>query len=159
MTAPHISTSAASNWESELAVRNLAARYSLALTRRDFDTLRDCFTDDATWQTSGPFERSIRGRDAFISFVQEGQEGFEFLIQHIGGGLIEINGDTGTGQWSVTETGRSLDGLSGLTSMGIYHDRYQREHGAWKFAARHYSALWWSNIVPDGTSFRDPFAD
>lgn len=158
MNALRNSTSEVSELQSELAIRNLAARYSLALTHRDFDTLKDCFTEDAIWQTSGPFERTIHGCDAFISFVRAGQESFEFLIQQVGGGLIEISGDTGTGQWSVTEIGRSLDGLSGMTSMGIYHDRYRREGDVWKFATRHYSALFWSSIVPDGASFRDAVA-
>ena len=66
---------------------------------------------------------------------------WEFMVQTIHPGTVEVNGDQATGRTYVHEFGRFRDGTS-HTNYAIYHDRYERTGAGWKFAERTYEILY-----------------
>jgi len=61
----------------------------------------------------------------------------EFLIQTTHPGTIKLDGDSASGRAYLQELIRTGDGRSEL-NFAIYHDRYQRTDGGWKFTERVY---------------------
>jgi ketosteroid isomerase-like protein len=134
----------------ELEIRTLVARYAEAVTRRDADAWGRTWAEDGEWQLIG---RKARGRDDLVKLWLELMGGLEFVCQLPAGGIIDIDGDTGRGRWQITEHGR-FGGGSPLLNVGLYHDRYVRENGRWRFEFRRFDPLYMGapdmsgNLVP-----------
>ncbi len=58
-------------------------------------------------------------------------------MQNTHPGTIQLDGDTATGRAYIQKLARARDGRQGL-NYAIYHDRYQRTSGGWKFTERVY---------------------
>ena len=67
--------------------------------------------------------------------------GFPFVVQMPADGLVELGGDEARGRFYLTEHGRGPDGTALLT-LGVYHDRYQRDPDGWRFAERRFHAMY-----------------
>jgi hypothetical protein len=61
----------------------------------------------------------------------------EFLVQTTHAGVIELDGDTASGRAYMQEVLRTRDGHAEV-NYAIYHDRYRRTAGGWKFTERVY---------------------
>lgn len=122
----------------ELAVRNLVARYSDAVNRRDAATWGPTWTEKAEWSLMGS---STVGRDEIVALWEKLMSGFPFVMQLVHSGTVELSGDSGEGCWYLTEISRGPDGTPNA-AIGVYHDRYLRENGAWCFARRRFDILY-----------------
>jgi len=122
----------------EGGVRDLVSRYCDALARGDREAWAATWADDGEWELLG--ERT-RGRDRIVARWDELIAGLSFIVQLAHTGLIEIDGDAGTGRWSITEQGQLGNG-KGMLNIGIYDDEYVRRNGTWYFARRRFSALY-----------------
>jgi ketosteroid isomerase-like protein len=107
-----------------------------AVMMRDFDRVEAQFTPDAAmrWPHIG---KEFVGRDAIRAGIEWGQGLWEFFVQNVHPGTIQLDGDTATGRAYIHEFGRMRDGSSHL-NYALYHDRYERTLEGWKFAERVY---------------------
>ena len=110
-------------------IRQLAARYAIALDRRDFDALVALFVDDVR---AG---RDSFGRDALkAGFVSQMRE-MEFSILNVGTHQIDLlDGDHATGH--VYCKGEVQDGARLIHQAIRYDDTYERRGGHWLFVKR-----------------------
>ena len=122
----------------ELAIRNLVARYSDAVNRRDAGAWGATWADNGEWLLMG---QSTRGRDNIVAFWEKLMQGFPFVMQLVHSGTVEVDGDRGLGRLYLTEISKSPDGTAG-SSVGVYHDRFVREQGEWRFAQRQFNLLY-----------------
>ena len=123
---------------SEFAIRNLVARYSEAVTRRNEARFAETWAEDAQWHIIG---NHATGRDDIVALWKKLIAGFPFIAQLLHGGHIEVDGDTARGGWTITEVGQGVDG-SALYSLGLYRDEYCCRDGVWRFANRTFEALY-----------------
>lgn len=125
---------------SELAIRNLVARYSDAVIRSDGDDWRACWHLDAVWQL-GPGRHE--GLDAAYAQWQTLMGLFEHVWQLPQHGWVEIDasGDRARGRWYVNEYGQRAGSFEPTFSFGVYHDVYERRDASWKFASRRFDIL------------------
>jgi hypothetical protein len=65
-------------------------------------------------------------------------------------GYIRLDGDTASGRAYIHEIIRLRDGGSHL-NYAIYHDRYQRTSGGWKFTERFYEVRYLDTSPLTGT--------
>ena len=72
-------------------------------------------------------------------FLEELFSHWEGLFQAAHSGRVWVDGDSGTGQWYITEFGQR-DGEE-LRVGGVYRDQYARIDGRWVFAKRHFDVL------------------
>jgi hypothetical protein len=69
---------------------------------------------------------------------------WDYFVQTVHPGTIQLDGDTAVGRSYVAEFGRLRDGIGSLRdgssylNYSVYHDRYQRTSAGWKFADRVY---------------------
>nr|WP_296070353.1 nuclear transport factor 2 family protein [uncultured Actinoplanes sp.] len=107
-----------------------------AVMTRDYDRFAALFTADGAWRMPHvPIE--IVGRAALREGVERLQGFWEFFVQTVHPGVIELAGDTATGRAYVAEFGRLRDGSS-HSNYAIYHDRYVRTPDGWRFQERVY---------------------
>lgn len=121
-------------------IRQLVERYADAVCRHDAADWGACWATDGEWAL-GP-ERSVRGREAIVAFWRQLMAGFPFAVQVIHQGtVLGVDGETARARWYLSEF---LETPSGgrQTGIGVYHDDYVREDGAWKFARRRYNLLY-----------------
>jgi ketosteroid isomerase-like protein len=117
-------------------IEALRGEFTDAAMMRDYDRAASLFTvDGALRMPNIPAE--LIGQDAIRAWGTRVPEFVDFLIQTTHPGSIQLDGDTASGRAYLQELVRTSDGRSEL-NFAIYHDRYQRTAGGWKFTERVY---------------------
>jgi ketosteroid isomerase-like protein len=117
------------------AIRNMKMRYA-AFCDDSYnpDGIADLFVEDAVWEASGLGK--FEGREAIRKFFQEASKIFTFALHYTLNPKIEVNGDTGKGQWYVFMPCTLGDGNRAAWLAGIDHEEYVRVNGEWKFKSK-----------------------
>ena len=115
------------------------AVYADAVNRRDGPLWASTWADDGVWDLMG---NEITGKDAVVDMWNNAMNGFEFVVQLVYQGTLEIDGASATGRWYLAEQLRPQDSRSGRFNIGTYADRYQRVDGEWLFTRRTYNILY-----------------
>lgn len=132
----------------EQAIRRLHAHYVDAVNRSAWGEFVDLFVPSAELTVSRGQDRPDRvvGPVAIGELIAGCIAKYDFLVQVILNARIELrlHGDVDAAgarlyiaefrQW--TNTGRRLE------SAGVYHDRYSRVGGTWRFSQRRYDRLY-----------------
>jgi hypothetical protein len=117
-------------------IKVLQNKYLYWLVDREWDKIIDCFTEDASVDIGkhGLHKGKAEFTRLFKEKINKMNVGTErnghFVIQPI----IEVDGDTATGQWQIYVM--VLDpalGNAGRWIYGNYNCRYQKINGQWKF--------------------------
>jgi SnoaL-like domain len=98
----------------------------------------DCLLDESAAQhPRSTFRHPHVGREAIRAGSERAQGLWEYFVQTVHPGTIQLAGDTAVGRAYIAELGRLRDGSSQL-NYAIYHERYQRTPDGWKFTERVY---------------------
>jgi ketosteroid isomerase-like protein len=133
----------------ELAIRQLVARYADAVTHSNAEAWIDTWALDGCWTIAG---NASKGHENLLTTWRELMGLFERVVQLPQDGLLEIDGDRGTGRWPTVELGRTASGDASLT-VGTYHDVYRREASGWKFGERRFDFIYTGAPDLSGTWF------
>jgi hypothetical protein len=117
-------------------IRDLAMLYSRGIDRKDLDLLATLYTADGV-DAHGPYYRG--SAEGFLRFLAESLPHFPYSGHHICNHLISVSGDEGVGEVYVVAYHITPDGKGGFVEdiQNVrYLDRYRKERGRWKFAAR-----------------------
>ena len=117
-------------------IEALRAEFTDAGMMRDYDRFASVFTPDGAWRMPH-IDVELVGREEIRAGIERLQGHWDFFMQTVHPGVIQLDGDTATGRTYVEEFGRFRDGGSYLNDA-LYHDRYQRTADGWKFAERTY---------------------
>jgi len=116
-------------------IRQLAARYALAVDSRDLDSLVGLFVDDVR------VGRDERGREALRASFDASLRGVGVTILHVGTHVIDVaDDDHATGQ--VYCHGEIQVGERWIHQAILYGDTYERRDGRWYFVRRVHE-LWY----------------
>jgi 3-phenylpropionate/cinnamic acid dioxygenase small subunit len=123
------------SWQDREEIRELYARYSIALDHGDFTGWIDCFAEDAVFDS--PRFGHYAGREALRKFVDVYRDSLGgSKSTHINGNLsFQVEGERATGICYFTYY-HCKDGRATLAALGHYRDRLRREGGRWKFERR-----------------------
>jgi len=136
-------------------IRELLARYADGVNRRDIDAWSEVWMEDGISITNGVVKRE--GREAIVALYAKAMNNTESMLQLVHNGYIDVDGDSATGRWYVSEHHGLGDGKS-IYLIGVYQDRYVRTTQGWKFAERHFDQLYLENRGSEksGTAFPFP---
>lgn len=140
----------------ELAIRQLTAAYSDAVNRRDRDDFVAVWAPDAKWIVPGLAD-TIGGEAAADQLLRL-TEDMEFMLQHLQGGQVWVEGDTARARWYIVELGRTKAG-QGVHIAGVYQDRLVRTDAGWRFLQRHFEFLYRGLIDVPGKAYPFPPLD
>jgi ketosteroid isomerase-like protein len=115
-------------------IEALRGEFTDAAMMRDSDRLVSLFTQDGAVRMPHLNVEAV-GPEALRAAAQRLQGQWDFFVQNTHPGSILIEGDTAPGRAYISELARLADGTSGL-NYAIYHDRYRRTPGGWKFTER-----------------------
>ncbi|MEU4393084.1 nuclear transport factor 2 family protein [Kribbella sp. NPDC023855] len=123
-----------------LAIQALPIEFADSAMMRDWDRFAGLFTQDGTWRM--PHAGMVfTGRDEIRPAIERLQGNWQFFIQTVHLGTIQLDGDTATGRSYVEEFGNFNDGSS-HRNYARYHDLYQRTPDGWRFTERKYEVLY-----------------
>jgi ketosteroid isomerase-like protein len=117
-------------------IEALRGEFTDAAMMRDYDRLASLFTPDGALRMPN-IPAELVGQEQIRVWGARVPTFVDFLVQNTHPGVILLDGDTASGRAYMHEIGRTLDGRSEL-NHAIYHDRYQRTSGGWKFTERVY---------------------
>ena len=120
------------------AVRHLVARYADAVNRRAADELASLFVADGEWLVPG--FGTTTGHEQISELLRTLLGNFEVLVQTVHQGVIEVDGDTASGRWYLSEVGIDKAG-SPVHFVGVYQDRLARRDDGWAFVRRKFDFL------------------
>ena len=140
----------------ELEIRNLAGRFSDAANRRDFAAFGKLWTTDGKWQVLDPFPFHAEGAANIQSKIGEMIGQFELFVQMTHEGVVELNGETATGRWTVQEMVKSKDGKIFQNNVAMYDDKLEKQNGKWLFASRIYHYIYFDESELKGKAFALP---
>jgi SnoaL-like domain len=121
------------------AIRQLKARYFRTMDTKDWDGMRQVFTDGVVMDTSEAGGSLITGADEFMAFLSETLA--EVVTVHHGHmPEIDVTGPTtATGIWALQDLLIWPSGLR-LLGFGHYHETYEKipgesAAGEWRIAS------------------------
>ena len=142
----------------ESGIRQLQARCSDSVWRKDFDAFGDCFTQDAQWRIGG---RLMEGRDACVAFLRQMMPHINRVLIVMQTPILDVDGDTAVGRTYLSEL-NDRNGKPPVFPIGIYYDRFVLQGGCWRFAWHHYQSFYFgpndlSGPFADRTDYGPPF--
>lgn len=119
----------------DFGIRQCHARFADAVWRHDADAFGDCFATNGEWKIAG---MHFAGREEIAKACQ--QLVGRCTRVHLVVGQPQLAAASGEvmGRMPVTEYSWMPDGSQFMT-VGIYHDRYVEEAGAWRYRSRFWS--------------------
>ena len=117
----------------ELSIRRLVDMFCEGVNSRNIDLWASVWDDDSPSFSFGL--NNIRGKDAIVSGFISGIAGYELLFQIVSNGLIDIKGDSATGQWHLVEISQTRNGTSGQ-QLSRCNDTYIRSISGWRLQHR-----------------------
>ena len=117
-----------------VAINHLAASYSEAMCRFAIDEAVQTYADDGV--LSSPTTDDAVGRAAIAEVIGRTVSGLDFVFQTLHQGLVEVDGDTATARFAITEWARRTRDGRGILFLGVYHDDVIRTDDGWRFARR-----------------------
>ncbi|MET8141149.1 nuclear transport factor 2 family protein [Sphaerisporangium sp. NPDC005288] len=115
-------------------IEALRGEFTDAAMMGDHDRLVSLFTDDAVYRIPDAGIEHV-GREQIRAGTGRMGQAWEYFVQTTHPGAVEFDGDTASGRAYIFELGRLRDGGS-ILNYALFHDRYQRTPGGWKFAER-----------------------
>lgn len=140
--------------EDNLALRELADRYALAVDTKDAKGLTALFWPEGiivNYSATDPGTEVSRleGHDAIAGIRQRMIDRYDRTFHLVSSAVYEVDGDTASGD---TATGhvyctahhvrRKPEGITDRVMFIHYEDRYARRDGQWRFAERRLRVQW-----------------
>jgi ketosteroid isomerase-like protein len=123
-----------------LEIEALRGEFTDAGMMRDYDRFASLFSPDGAWRIPHANVDFV-SRKEIRTGIERLRALWEYAVQNVHPGTIQLAGDTAVGRAYIAEFGRFRDGRSHL-NYAIYHDSYRRTPDGWKFAERVYEVIY-----------------
>lgn len=121
----------------EYLIQKQTAKFADAVNRRDKKEFTNLWLCDGIWELKPPININVQGKEnieqTFIQLLNK----WEFFVQIVNSGVIEIDGNSAKARWVMNEIGRSYEG-KGFQNFGMYEDELIFEKNTWLFIKRTY---------------------
>jgi ketosteroid isomerase-like protein len=138
-------------------IEALRAEFTDASMMHDWDRFASLFTSDGAWRMPHIKEELVT-RESIRAGVERLRGLWQYFVQTVHPGMIQLDGDTAVGRAYIAEFGRFREGSSHL-NYSLYHDRYERTAEGWKFAERRYELRYVDDSELTGEAPNEPGSD
>lgn len=121
--------------ESRLAIDTLISAYANAFDRLDVDLLQKIWHEDSTLDLPG--FGAAGSRDEILSMAEQSWRQMPHMHHWMANALIEIEGDNAVGTVAANCLFHDIE-QGPVQVSGLYHDRFERRGGQWKFVSRRF---------------------
>ncbi len=122
-----------------IAIRDLADRYAVSVTCRDWAGVAACFHDNAKWAVPG-VGLAFEGRDQIAAGIRGAVEpnAFHMLMPHAF--VIDtLSAERATARSVLHEVFQRPGGEGGAKVLGVYTDVIAKRGGVWLFEGRRFA--------------------
>ena len=113
------------------AIKQLKARYFRTMDTKDWDAMRQVFTDDLVADTSEAGGNVIKGADEFVAFLKETLSGATTVHQGHMPEIVLSSPTTASGIWALNDLVIWPNGVR-LDGYGHYHETYEKVGDEWR---------------------------
>ena len=116
------------------AIKQLKARYFRTMDTKDWEAMRQVFTDDVVMDTTAAGGNLVTGADEFLAFLKGALADAVTVHQ---GHMPEIeltSPTTAKGIWALHDLVTWANGMR-LEGYGHYHETYEKTDGGWRIAS------------------------
>lgn len=117
-----------------VAITQLAASYSEAISRGEVDEAVLVFADDGVLRSA--VSEDVVGRSAIARLIGSTIAGLDFVFQTTHLGLVRVDGDRARARFPLTEWARRTSDGRAIQFLGVYDDELRRTAEGWRFTAR-----------------------
>jgi len=118
----------------EAAIRQLHARYTDAVWRKDYAAFGDCFAEDAEWRIAG---MTLSGRARIVEAFERLMSNHRRVLMNFRTPILDVGDGVASGRTYVSEQNAFINGRPG-TTIGIYYERFRNCGERWRFTWRLY---------------------
>ncbi len=130
------------------AIKALKARYFRTMDTKDWEGMRQVFTDDVEMDTTSAGGGLLSGADEFMEFLKEAL-GDAITVHQGHMPEIEVTGEfTATGIWALNDIVIWPNGMR-LDGYGHYHETYAKQDGQWRISSSRLTRLHTDFILPE----------
>lgn len=142
----------------ESGIRQLQARCTDSVWRKDFDVFGDCFAVDAEWRIAG---KILRGRAECVDFLRQMMPRIDRVLMTMHTPILRVAEGSAIGRTYMTEMTARKD-LAPVFPIGIYFDRFVLHGDRWRYANHHYQSYYYGPVDLSGhfsefTDYGPPF--
>jgi ketosteroid isomerase-like protein len=130
------------------AIRRLKARYFRTMDTKDWEAMRQVFTDDVVIDTSEAGGSIVRGADEFMTFLQEAVGGAVTVHQGHMPEIDIISETTATGTWALNDIVIWPNGVR-LDGYGHYQEDYEKGADGWRIKFSKLTRLHTDLVMPE----------
>ncbi|HWF16743.1 MAG TPA: nuclear transport factor 2 family protein [Acidimicrobiales bacterium] len=130
------------------AIRKLKARYFRTMDTKDWEGMRQVFTDDVVVDTSEAGGSVVSGADNFVAFLQDTLRG-AVTVHH--GHMPELDltsPTTATGIWALNDLVIWPNGVR-LNGCGHYDESYEKVSDEWRIKSSKLTRLHVDLVTPE----------
>ncbi|MCX4672732.1 nuclear transport factor 2 family protein [Streptomyces sp. NBC_01381] len=133
-------------------IEALRGEFTDAGMMHDYDRFAALFTQDGALRIpDGGI--ALVGREEIRAGIERLQANWNYFVQTVHPGTIQVEGDSAAGRAYIAEFGTLRDGSS-HANHAVYHDRYQRTSDGWKFMERVYELRYVDTTALKGSAPR-----
>lgn len=136
--------------QDELAIRELAARYTDAVNRGSFVDMTRTYAGDGALIAFG--KAPIVGHEQLQATFAKVVADHEWVFQMTHSGIVVVDGDHAKCRWWVSENALRKDG-GGTVFLGSYEDDVVRTADGWHYARRQLNAVYLGRTAFQGKTF------
>lgn len=136
----------------EAGIRQLHARYTDAVWRKDAVAFGECFAEDGEWRISGML---LKGRPEISEMIGRILADARHVLISFATPILEVDGQRATGRTYVTEK-CSWTHRDPNISIGRYYEHFVEQDGRWLFAWRLFQILYSGPADLTGTYHDQP---
>ncbi len=115
-------------------MRRLHALCADAVWRKDRAAFVECFTADGVWKVAGVELQGLQAiGDGFDQFLALNER----VLMNFASPILDVGDGVARGRTYTMEHVKTRDG-NGMSSIGIYYERFVEQDGAWRFQRRHF---------------------
>ena len=130
----------------EAGIRQLQARCSDSVWRKDLAAFGDCFTEDAEWRIGG---RVLLGRVDCVGFLEAILPHIRRVLITMQTPILDVTGDTAIGRTYLSEA-NARESRAPVFPIGVYYDRFVRQNERWRFCWHHYQSFYYGPVDLSG---------
>lgn len=136
----------------EILIQKQVARFADAVNRRDEEEFKSLWLPEGIWELKPPMNINVQGIENIGQTFTQLLNNWEFFVQMVHSGVIEIQGNQAKARWCMNEIGRNYEG-KGFQNFGMYEDHLILQGDTWLFVQRTYHFAYIDEPQLSGTPF------
>ena len=136
----------------ETLIQKQVAKFADAVNCRNRDDFQSLWLPEGIWEIKPPLNINVQGIENIVQTFTTLLDNWEFFVQMVHSGVIEIENDQAKARWCMNEIGRNHEG-KGFQNFGFYEDELICQNNTWLFVKRTYKFVYIEEPQLSGTAF------